>query len=298
MNVHAPTSDHRTRRSLFPENEPLASGWLTTDDGHEVYFEECGAAGGKPCVILHGGPGGAINPTMRRFFDPKRWRMTLFDQRGCGRSRPHASLERNTTWTLIEDIERLRVRAGIERWTGVRRLLGFDPGARLRRDAPGASGRPDPARRVPVDQKGAGLVLSGRRLNAVSRRVGALRGPDPGGGAGRSSHRLPSPSDPPGPPRTRRGRRRLEPVEGDTISIRGPEARPAKFNEEDFAVAFARIESHFFVNGGFFDRDGWLLDQVETLRRIPGWIVQGRFDVVTPLQSAWVAENPLAGGQF
>lgn len=105
------------RRTLYPENEPYNFGWLPTGGPHEIYFEECGAKDGKPCVILHGGPGGAINPTMRRFFDPKRWRMALFDQRGCGRSRPNASLEDNTTWALIADIEALREHLGIERWT-------------------------------------------------------------------------------------------------------------------------------------------------------------------------------------
>src|SRR5688500_8340401 len=105
------------RRSLFPENEPFGFGWMRTEGEHEIFYEEAGARAGRPCLILHGGPGGAINPTMRRFFDPTRWRMTLFDQRGCGRSRPNASLEDNTTWALIEDIERLRVRLGVERWT-------------------------------------------------------------------------------------------------------------------------------------------------------------------------------------
>ena len=291
MNVHAPTSDHRTRRSLFPENEPLASGWLTTDDGHEVYFEECGAAGGKPCVILHGGPGGAINPTMRRFFDPKRWRMTLFDQRGCGRSRPHASLERNTTWTLIEDIERLRVRAGIERWT----VFGGSWGSTLAL----AYAATHPERVDALILRGV-FLLTKKELDWFYQDGASMLFPDAW-----ERFVAPIPEAERGDLLTAYHRRLTHPDrrvraeaaaawsqwEGDTISIRGPEARPAKFNEEDFAVAFARIESHFFVNGGFFDRDGWLLDQVETLRRIPGWIVQGRFDVVTPLQSAWALKT-------
>ena len=105
------------RRSLYVETEPFASGWLATGGPHEIYYEECGARTGKRAVVLHGGPGGAVNPTMRRFFDPSRWRTALFDQRGCGKSRPHASLDDNTTWTLIEDIERLRVHLGVESWT-------------------------------------------------------------------------------------------------------------------------------------------------------------------------------------
>ncbi|WP_233280041.1 prolyl aminopeptidase [Caulobacter vibrioides] len=105
------------RRSLFREVEPFSFGWMPTSGPHEIYYEECGNPRGKPCVILHGGPGGAVNPTMRRFFDPAKWRMALFDQRGCGRSRPNASLDDNTTWSLIEDIERLREHLGVEKWT-------------------------------------------------------------------------------------------------------------------------------------------------------------------------------------
>src|SRR5258708_6032101 len=104
------------RRGLYVETEPFNSGWLGVGDGHEVYYEECGTRTGKPAVVLHGGPGGAINATMRRFFDPSRWRVALFDQRGCGKSRPNASLDENTTWTLVEDIERLREHLGIEKW--------------------------------------------------------------------------------------------------------------------------------------------------------------------------------------
>jgi proline iminopeptidase len=105
------------RRGLFPESEPFSYGWMPTGGPHEIFYEECGDPNGKPCVILHGGPGGAINPTMRRYFDPSKWRMALFDQRGCGKSRPNASLEDNTTWSLIDDIERLRIHLGIEKWT-------------------------------------------------------------------------------------------------------------------------------------------------------------------------------------
>src|ERR1700758_632695 len=105
------------RRGLYGENQPFASDWMQVGGRHEIFYEECGRPDGKPCVILHGGPGGAINPTMRRFFDPKRWRMMLFDQRACGKSRPNASLENNTTWTLLEDIERLRKRVGVDSWT-------------------------------------------------------------------------------------------------------------------------------------------------------------------------------------
>src|SRR5215213_9880209 len=95
------------RRPLYPDNEPFSTGWLKAGI-HEIYYEECGQPTGKPAVILHGGPGGAVNPTMRRFFNPDKWRMVLFDQRGCGKSRPNASLHDNTTWDLVAALQRLR----------------------------------------------------------------------------------------------------------------------------------------------------------------------------------------------
>ncbi|TCS14582.1 prolyl aminopeptidase [Caulobacter sp. BK020] len=275
------------RRGLFRDIEPFSFGWLAADAPHEIYYEECGAPRGKPAVILHGGPGGAVNPTMRRFFDPTRWRMALFDQRGCGRSRPNASLEDNTTWSLIADIERLRVHLGIEKWT----VFGGSWGSTLalayaithpeRVEAlvlrgiflltqkelrwfyqDGASMLfPDAWERflapIPAEERGDLITAYHRRLTHADRRVQAQA-------AGAWSQ-----------------------WEGDTISLRGPEARPPKFNEEDFAIAFARIECHFFANGGFFEEDGWILKNIDRIRHIPAWVVQGRFDVVTPLDSAW-----------
>lgn len=275
------------RRNLFREVEPFSFGWLPAVGPHEIYYEECGAPQGKPAVILHGGPGGAVNPTMRRFFDPAKWRMALFDQRGCGRSRPNASLEDNTTWSLIADIERLREHLGVEKWT----VFGGSWGSTLalayaikhpdRVEAlvlrgiflltqkelrwfyqDGASMLfPDAWERflapIPVEERGDLMGAYHRRLTHPDRRVQA------------------------------EAASAWSQWEGDTISIRGPEARPPKFNEVDFAVAFARIECHFFANAGFFDEDGWILKNIDTIRHIPTWIVQGRFDVVTPLDSAW-----------
>jgi proline iminopeptidase len=275
------------RRTLYPDIEPFETGWMETADGHEVYYETCGAKDGRPCVVLHGGPGGATNPTMRRFFDPSRWRVTLFDQRGCGKSRPAASLEHNTTWTLIEDIERLRKRAGVDTWCvfggswGSTLALAYAAKHPERVSAlilrgvfllterevrwfyqDGASSLfPDAWERflapIPVEERGDLLAAYHRRLTGTDRAA------------------------------------QIEAAcawsqwEGDTLSILGPEGRPAKFAEPNFAVAFARLECHYFVNKGFFPHDGWLLDQVPRFRRIPAYIVQGRFDVVTPMETAW-----------
>ena len=279
------------RRGLFRESEPFAQGWLQTGGPHEVFYEECGSPDGKPCVILHGGPGGAINSTMRRFFDPSKWRMALFDQRGCGKSRPNASLEDNTTWSLIEDIERLRVHLGVEKWT----VFGGSWGSTLAL-----------AYAIVHPERVEGLVLRGifllteRELKWFYQDGASILFPD-------AWARFTAPI----PVEERHDlmsayHRRLTSSdravqaeaaaawsqwEGDTISIRGPEARPSKFNEVDFAIAFARIECHFFTNHGFFDEDGWILKNIEKIRHIPGWIVQGRFDVVTPLESAWALKT-------
>ena len=275
------------RRTLYPETEPFESGWIDTGTEHQVHYETCGARAGAPCVILHGGPGGAINPTMRRFFDPARWRMTLFDQRGCGKSRPNALLDHNTTWDLIADIERLRARAGVERWA----VFGGSWGSTLAL----AYAATHPERVSSLILRGV-FLLTRRELHWFYQDGASMIFPD-------AWERFLQPI-----PEAERAdlvaayHRRLthrnksiqaeaaqawSRWEGDTISIRGPEARPAKFNESAFAVAFARIECHYFRNGGFFAHDGWLLDQVPRLRHIPTWIVQGRFDVVTPMDSAW-----------
>ena len=277
----------RSRRSLYPDNEPNSFGWLATGGPHEIYYEECGAPDGKPCVILHGGPGGASNPTMRRFFDPGRWRMALFDQRGCGRSRPNASLDDNTTWALIEDIERLRIKLGVERWT----VFGGSWGSTLAL----AYAATHPERVDGLILRGV-FLLTTKELRWFYQEGASMLFPD-------AWERFlePIPVEERGDLLNAYHRRLTDPDrtvqsraaaawsrwEGDTISIRGPEARPSKFNEQDFATAFARIECHYFVNGGFFDRDGWLLTQVERIRHIPTWIVQGRFDVVTPMDAAW-----------
>ena len=291
-------SSVQNRRGLYADNEPYASGWLATGGPHEIFYEECGNRAGKPCVILHGGPGGAINPTMRRFFDPAKWRMALFDQRGCGKSRPNASLEDNTTWSLIEDIERLRVHLGVEKWC----VFGGSWGSTLAlayaikhperveslvlrgifllterevrwfyQDGAGML-FPDAWARfcapIPADERSDMVAAYHRRLTSTDRKVQA------------------------------EAAAAWSQWEGDTISIRGPEARPSKFNEVDFAIAFARIECHFFANKGFFDSPNWILENVDRLRRIPGWIVQGRFDVVTPMETAWKLKTAWPEARF
>lgn len=286
------------RRSLFREVEPFSFGWLPAGKLHEIYYEECGSPRGKPAVILHGGPGGAVNPTMRRFFDPSKWRMALFDQRGCGRSRPNASLEDNTTWSLIEDIERLREHLGVEKWT----VFGGSWGSTLAL-----------AYAITHPERVAGLVLRGvflltqRELRWFYQDGASMLFPDAW-----ERFLAPIPPEERGDLMAAYHKRLTHPDrrvqaqaanawsqwEGDTISLRGPDARPPKFNEEDFAIAFARIECHFFANQGFFPHDGWILGNIDKIRHIPTWIVQGRFDVVTPLASAWALHRALPSASF
>ncbi len=297
MNAASPMSASG-RRGLYVETEPFASGWLQTGGLHEIYYEECGAANGKPALVLHGGPGGAINPTMRRFFDPTRWRVALFDQRGCGRSRPHASLEENTTWDLVEDIERLRRHLGVEKWT----VFGGSWGSTLAL-----------AYAIKHPDRVAGLILRGiflvtqRELRWFYQDGASMLFPDAW-----ARFLAPIPADERHDLMAAYHRRLTDPDrrvqartasawsqwEGDTLSLRGPQARPAKFSEVDFAIAFARIECHYFSNRGFFETDGWLLDKVGVIRGIPGWIVQGRFDVVTPLESAWTLKQAWPEAHF
>jgi proline iminopeptidase len=286
------------RRGLFPEVEPFASGWLPTGGLHEIYYEECGDPRGKPAVVLHGGPGGAINTTMRRFFDPTRWRVALFDQRGCGKSRPNASLQDNTTWTLVEDIERLRKKLGIQKWT----VFGGSWGSTLAL----AYAITHPERVESLVLRGV-FLLTERELKWFYQDGASMLFPDAW-----ERFCAPIPVAERGDMITAYHKRLVHPDrrvqaeaaaawsqwEGDTISLRGPEARPAKFNEVDFAIAFARIECHFFANRGFFDEDGWLLKNIGAIANIPGWIVQGRFDVVTPLESAWALKNAWPASRF
>src|SRR3954462_9459105 len=267
------------RGGLFADNEPFASGWLNADGGHEIYYEECGNPNGRPCVILHGGPGGAINPTMRRFFDPAKWRMALFDQRGCGKSRPNASLQDNNTWALIEDIERLREHLGVEKWC----VFGGSWGSTLAL----AYAITHPERVESLVLRGV-FLLTERELNWFYQDGACMLFPDAwqrfcapippaerGDMIGAYHKRLTHPDRRVQAEAAAAGAVRAgapaagSKWEGDTISIRGPEARPSKFNEVDFAIAFARIECHFFANKGFFSEDGWILKNIGKIRGIP-----------------------------
>ncbi len=287
MNAHA----LQPRRELYPPIEPSHSEMLAVSDLHTIYVEQCGSPQGRPAIALHGGPGGGLSPDMRRFFNPARYRVTLMDQRGCGQSTPHAELEHNTTWDLVADIEQLRERQGVNKWL----VFGGSWGSTLAL-----------AYAAKHPERVAGLVLRGVFLltkaeidwfyqagasniypDAFARYAAVIPESERGDFVGAFRKRLIS-TDVEVRMRAARAWARWE---GETISIAGPSALPARFNEDRFAEAFARIENHYFVHGGFFERDGWLLEQVPKLRQLPIRIVHGRYDMCTPLASAWALKQ-------
>jgi proline iminopeptidase len=275
------------RRSLYPAIEPHETGRLKVSDVHELYWEVSGNPNGKPAVFLHGGPGAGTEPKQRGFFDPARYRIVLFDQRGCGKSTPHASLEQNTTWDLVEDIEKLRAHLGIERW----QVFGGSWGSTLALAY--AERHPDRVTELVL----RGIFMLRRRELAWFYQDGASQlfpdawekylEPIPREERGDligAYHRRLTSSD----PSVRQAAARAWSIwEAATSFLYANLEHVSHAGEDDFSLAFSRIESHYFVNGGFFERESQLLDDVGKIRDIPGVIVQGRYDVVCPMESAW-----------
>jgi proline iminopeptidase len=275
------------RRGLYPEVEPYRSGHLRVSPLHEVYYEECGNPRGVPAVFVHGGPGAGGDPGARRFFDPARYRIVLFDQRGCGRSRPHAELAENTTWHLVADMEQLRELLGIGRWL----VFGGSWGSTLALAY--AEKHPErvaalvlrgifmlrPAELAWFYQHGASEIFPDRWEEYVAPIPPAERGD-----LLRAFHRRLTGDD---PAAARAAARAWSVWEGATSHLYESAKTVARFGADDFALALARIESHYFVNGGFLDAPDQLLRDVGRLRGIPGVIVQGRYDVVCPMTTAW-----------
>ena len=286
------------QRDLYPPIEPYDHGFLPVSSLHTLYYEQCGNPDGKPVVFLHGGPGGGIDPLYRQYFEPSRWRVVLFDQRGCGKSRPYAELRENTTWDLVADIEKLRRHLGIERWwvfggswgsalalaygqTHPQSCLGFIlRGIFLLRSfeirwfyQSGASYLfPDAWEHyldpIPPNERDDLLAAYHRRLND----------PDP-------QVRL-------------RAARAWSVWEASTSKLIPSPELIERFGRGEFAEAFARIECHYFVHGGFLDPEDQLLRGVGRLRHLPAVIVQGRYDVVCPPISAWELHQAWPEAEF
>ena len=269
------------RTDLFPEIEPYASGYLPLDGGHVLYWEQAGNPRGMPILFLHGGPGAGAAAAHRRFFDPRYYRIIVFDQRGCGRSKPHGLLESNTTPHLIADIEALRAHLNVQRWI----VFGGSWGSTLALAY---------ASRLP--QRCAGFVLRGVFLGtrrevdwflygmgmffpeAWRSFAGMLPEAERSDLLGAYYRRLTDP-DPAVHMPAAMAWSRYETVCSNLIPR--PE-EPSQFGTDDAALALARIEAHYFVNDVFL-REGELMDNVERLRDIPCIVVQGRYDMVCPI---------------
>lgn len=272
---------------FYPELEPFNRGRLRVSDLHEIYFEESGNPAGKAVVVLHGGPGAGSAPFMRRLHNPQKHRIVLFDQRGCGASTPFAELRENTTWDLVADIERLRQHLAIERW----QVMGGSWGSTLAL----AYAQTHPERVTELIlrgiftirrkeilwyyQEGASALFAdewekflepipaSERADLLSAYHKRLTGDD-------ASEQL-------------RCAKAWSSWEGATASLLPNPARVKHFGSDRFALAFARIECHYFVNRGFFETDDQLIANAQRLRKIPCVIVQGRYDVITPMETAW-----------
>lgn len=275
------------RRTFYPDIQPFRSGYLSVGSGHSIYFEESGNPNGKPVVFLHGGPGGGTSPKQRRFFDPQRYRIVLFDQRGCGKSRPHASLVDNTTWHLVQDIEALREHVGVERW----QVFGGSWGSTLAL----AYAEKHPERVTELVLRGIFLVRrwelewfyqSGTSLLYPDawEKYEALIPPAERDDFIGAYHRRLTSSD---PAVQKEAARAWSVWEASTSHLLPDEDYIRSCAGDEFSLAFARIESHYFVNGGFLSRENQLIEDVGKIRHLPAVIVQGRYDVVCPMQSAY-----------
>ncbi len=275
------------RRTFYPDVAPFNRGRLQVSKLHEISFEECGNPAGKPAVVLHGGPGGGISPFLRQTHDPAHYRIILFDQRGCGQSTPHAELAENTTWDLVADMELLRRHLKIERW----QVVGGSWGSTLAL----AYAETHPERVTELIVRGI-FTLRKSKIRWFYQEGADQLFPDLWEGflapiPKPEHHDLLSAYH-----RRLTGPDKAEQIacarawsqwEGGTLSLLPDPRRTEEFGADHFALAFARIECHYFVNGGFFRQDDQLIADAHRLKDIPGVIIQGRYDVVTPAVTAW-----------
>jgi proline iminopeptidase len=274
-------------KTLYEPIEPYDTGMLPVSTVHTIYYEQCGNPEGQPVIFLHGGPGGGIVPEYRRFFDPKAYRVVLFDQRGSGNSTPHASLEDNTTWHLVSDIEKLREHLGIESW----QVFGGSWGSTL--SLAYAQTHPERVRQLVLRgiflcrrkeiqwfyQEGASAIFP----DVWEEYVRVIPEAERGDFLTAYHRRLTSDDE----AVQLEAARAWSIWEGSTSKL-FPDADVADhFGDAKFALAFARIECHYFMNNAFFDTDNFLIENVDKIRHIPAVIVQGRYDVVCPMMSAW-----------
>ncbi|BAY27879.1 proline iminopeptidase [Calothrix sp. NIES-2100] len=283
---------------LYPAIEPYNEDYLQVSELHKIHFEESGNPQGKPIVLLHGGPGGGCPPFYRQYFNPEKWRLVMFDQRGCGQSTPHAELRENTTWDLVSDIEKLREHLGIEKWA----VFGGSWGSTLLL----AYSQTHPERCTELILRGI-FMLRKKELHWFYQEGTSYIFPDaweaylkPIPPQERDDlltayyHRLTSPDL-----QVRLEAARAWSIWEASTSRLFPDTNLMQtFGETEFAEAFARIECHYFINKGFFQDENQLLLNVDKIRHIPSVIVQGRYDVVCPMISAWELHRAWPEAEF
>jgi proline iminopeptidase len=281
-----PYSPPAERRTFYPEIEPYETGRLDVGDGHSLYWERCGTRGAKPVVMLHGGPGAGCSTDHRRQFDPERYDVLLFDQRGCGRSTPHASLEANTTWHLVEDIERLRETMGVEKWMVFGGSWGSTLGLAYAQSHP---------------QRVTELVLRGiftfrqTELDWLYKYGASEIFPDKWqeflalipeeerGDLVAAYHRRLTGDDPEAQLAAAKAWSKWE---AETVTLLPNPEVIEEHTSDAFAIAIARIENHYMINKGWIE-EGALIRNAAILKDIPAVIVQGRYDCCTPPSAAW-----------
>ena len=286
----------RTVQYLYPPVDPFDQRMMDVGDGHTLYVEQCGNPRGIPVIVLHGGPGGGCSPSMRRYFDPKVYRVILFDQRGCGRSRPHASVSDNTTWHLVDDIERIRTALGVSELV----VFGGSWGATLALIY--ALSHPDRVRQLVL----RGVFLMTRvELDWFYGGGAGLFWPEPWarftdiipeeerGDMIAAYHKRLFSGDLPTETKYARAWSGWENALASVYSSGQTGEAPG-----EYARAFARLENHYFTHAGFLDRDGWILDEIGRLAEVPGVIVQGRYDMICPPARAWTLAKAWANADL
>ena len=272
---------------LFPNIEPFNTFYLPVSDLHTIYIEESGNKNGKPVIFLHGGPGGGVDPKYRRYFNPDKWRIIMFDQRGCGKSTPFAELKENTTWDLVDDIEKIRKHLSIDRWV----VYGGSWGSTL--SLAYSQTYPDSCKALILRgiflvrkkeihwfyQEGDSKIFPDdwqsfiapipieKRDNLLEAYYYLLIGKD-------SSKKI-------------EAAKAWSTWEGSTVRLIQDKDFIGDFSDEKFAEAFARIESHYFMNNAWFNSDNHLIENVDKIRHIPAVIIHGRYDVICPVENAW-----------
>ena len=274
-------------KNLFPPIEPFKTEMLRASPLHELYLEQSGNPEGQPILFLHGGPGGGTSPTHRQFFDPSHYRIILFDQRGCGKSKPHAELEENSTWDLVHDIELIRKHLGIRSWI----VFGGSWGSTLAL-----------AYAVKNPNRVKGLILRGiflcrpEEIRWLYQEGTSFLFPDqwedylapipPGERSNmvQAYHKILTGKDEAAKLKAAQAWSKWE---GATSALLPKADLVEAFDEAKHALEFARIENHYFVNNAFMETENYLLENVDKIRNIPGVIVHGRYDVVCPMKNAW-----------